>query len=324
MKTLSKKKVGLLLVLIFGLHSQIATAQTENATAKGLVISGPAVYLPECSGQWFDQCDSAKIWFEQMGYGTTQITWPTKEEFLTGIKDQDTLVYYLASHSDSYMAKIGCLEDQMPDIIYTEEMEQALAFGGQKKLFFNMGCNSACQTDENSFARVFTSSSAEAAYIGFCGLDSDCQSCYNILGLWQSELFNQLSQQKTVGQAFELAHQYLEQFEFEYSCRGCAFLEGNLEMTLAPIEVPQELILGDINNPIGDDQCGDNIVDIFDILEEVDIILERKEITQCQFEKGNLKTGTPPNCLEKDEEIDIFDLLVIIDKTLEKENCVQD
>jgi hypothetical protein len=75
--------------------------------------------------------------------------------------------------------------------------------------------------------------------------------------------------------------------------------------------------------------CGDGIVDLFDILEEIDIILGLQIATDCQMIHGDVPNGTPPHCgtapeyddCEADGVIDIFDALVIIDKALGKMNC---
>jgi hypothetical protein len=75
--------------------------------------------------------------------------------------------------------------------------------------------------------------------------------------------------------------------------------------------------------------CGDGVVNLFDILEMVDIILGLVEPTPCQVENGDVPNGMPPycgspagttNCLA-DGDMDISDLLVIIDMALGKANC---
>jgi len=81
------------------------------------------------------------------------------------------------------------------------------------------------------------------------------------------------------------------------------------------------------------ESCGDGIVDIFDILEEIDIILDLQNASFCQkmCGHGDVPLGMPPYCGDPagvnppncncDGEIDIFDALVIIDKALSKMNC---
>jgi hypothetical protein len=67
--------------------------------------------------------------------------------------------------------------------------------------------------------------------------------------------------------------------------------------------------------------CGDGKVDIFDVLEVIDITLGIGVPSNCQITKADVPTGTPPNCIEPDEVVDIFDVIVVIDVVLERENC---
>lgn len=84
-----------------------------------------------------------------------------------------------------------------------------------------------------------------------------------------------------------------------------------------------------LGGPCADTSCGDGIVDLFDILEAVDIILNLQTATACQIGNGDVPNGIPPYCgnpsgtpnCESDSDIDIFDVLVIIDKALGRMNC---
>jgi hypothetical protein len=67
--------------------------------------------------------------------------------------------------------------------------------------------------------------------------------------------------------------------------------------------------------------CGDGVVDIFDILEEIGFALGSDNPSDCQFVAGDVPTGTPPNCVQPDEYIDILDVLVVIEKALGINNC---
>jgi hypothetical protein len=76
--------------------------------------------------------------------------------------------------------------------------------------------------------------------------------------------------------------------------------------------------------------CGDGVVNIFDIVEMIDIILEYEVPSECQLARGDVPMGLPPYCgsppgtpnCEGDSDIDIFDTLVVIDRTLNKYNCI--
>ena len=89
---------------------------------------------------------------------------------------------------------------------------------------------------------------------------------------------------------------------------------------------PQDCVGG----PCGDTQvCGDGTVDLFDILEAIDIILGLQAATPCQIDNADVPNGMPPYCgdpagdpnCETNDVVDIFDVLVIIDKALGKANC---
>jgi hypothetical protein len=89
---------------------------------------------------------------------------------------------------------------------------------------------------------------------------------------------------------------------------------------------PQDCLGG----PCGQTEtCGDGVVDLFDILEAIDIILGLQEATLCQIGNADVPNGMPPYCgspagtpnCESDGDIDIFDVLVMIDKALGKANC---
>ena len=95
-------------------------------------------------------------------------------------------------------------------------------------------------------------------------------------------------------------------------------------------------VCGDVypqEHPTSDILCGDGKVDIFDILEEIDIVLGIQTASECQKMDyhGDVPLGMPPYCgepagisppnCETDGEIDIFDALIIIDKVLGKMNC---
>jgi hypothetical protein len=67
--------------------------------------------------------------------------------------------------------------------------------------------------------------------------------------------------------------------------------------------------------------CGDGIVDIFDILEEIDIVLGLVIPSDCQETRADVPTGVPPYCAAPDGEYTLNDVLTIIDMALGKLNC---
>ena len=67
--------------------------------------------------------------------------------------------------------------------------------------------------------------------------------------------------------------------------------------------------------------CGDGVVDLFDVLEAIDIILGLQAGTACQLERANVPNGMPPYCGDpaghpncyRDGDLDMLDVLVIMD-----------
>ena len=90
---------------------------------------------------------------------------------------------------------------------------------------------------------------------------------------------------------------------------------------------PQDCIGG----PCGDSGCGDGVVDLFDVMEAVDIILGLQTGTECQLERGNVPNGMPPYCgdpsgdpnCKRDTDLDMIDVLVITDMAQGKPNCCE-
>ena len=79
----------------------------------------------------------------------------------------------------------------------------------------------------------------------------------------------------------------------------------------------------------GASDCGDGVVNEFDILEEMDFLLGTAEPSDCQKARADMPNGKPPYCgnpsgasnCESDGRINIFDVLVINDKALGRANC---
>ena len=95
---------------------------------------------------------------------------------------------------------------------------------------------------------------------------------------------------------------------------------------LAGAGLPAEvcpIACGDVCPPgsgVGND-CGDGIVDIYDIMCEVDFALTATVPNACQAPRADVPTGTPPDCTAPDGSINILDIMVIIDMALNRQDC---
>jgi hypothetical protein len=108
---------------------------------------------------------------------------------------------------------------------------------------------------------------------------------------------------------------------------------------LSPVGTPGTLcpqVCGDVcpedtEPPSG--QCGNGIIDIYDIMCEVQFALNADcddvepigdplgGANACQATRADVPTGFPPNCIEPDGCVDINDIMVLIDAALNRQDC---
>ena len=67
--------------------------------------------------------------------------------------------------------------------------------------------------------------------------------------------------------------------------------------------------------------CGDGIVGIYDIMEEINFVMGIVNPSECQAVRADVPNGKPPHCENPDGTISIYDAMVVIDKTLGRANC---
>ena len=67
--------------------------------------------------------------------------------------------------------------------------------------------------------------------------------------------------------------------------------------------------------------CGDGVVDIYDVMCEVDFALTATMPNLCQRARVDVPTGTPPWCENPDGCINILDIMVLIDMALNRQDC---
>ncbi|MDY6973169.1 MAG: CARDB domain-containing protein [Thermodesulfobacteriota bacterium] len=67
---------------------------------------------------------------------------------------------------------------------------------------------------------------------------------------------------------------------------------------------------------------GDRLVNIFDVVRDIQILIETYTPTSCEFVAGDVPTGAPPDCVAPDEVINIQDVLVMVVNILGRDNCI--
>jgi hypothetical protein len=63
------------------------------------------------------------------------------------------------------------------------------------------------------------------------------------------------------------------------------------------------------------------MVDIYDIMCEVDLALTATPLDTCNTPRADVPTGTPPNCVAPDGDVNILDIMVLIDMALSRQDC---
>jgi hypothetical protein len=98
---------------------------------------------------------------------------------------------------------------------------------------------------------------------------------------------------------------------------GYELAGAGLPGTICPV------VCGDVCPPGSGsaNDCGDGVVDIYDIMCEVDLALTATTPNDCQLPRADVPTGTPPNCTAPDGSIDILDIMVLIDMALNRQDC---
>jgi hypothetical protein len=98
---------------------------------------------------------------------------------------------------------------------------------------------------------------------------------------------------------------------------GYALLGNGIGATICPV------VCGDVCPPGSGtaNDCGDGVVDIYDIMCEVDFALTATTPNSCQALRADVPTGTPPDCIPPDGTINILDVMVLIDMALNRQDC---
>ena len=88
-------------------------------------------------------------------------------------------------------------------------------------------------------------------------------------------------------------------------------------------DIPADIFTAGDVFPVVGGSCGDGVVDMRDVLEQRRILLQPSEVTACQAENADVPTGRPPRCnCTPDGSISQQDAVTIIDKALERTNCI--
>jgi len=171
--------------------------------SRGFSMSGPTSV---CAGSWHSWYTNAEGWFEDMGYPTKAIRWPTEGELGNYVQDPSTTLFYEIAHGGSYNFANACNSSGY-FYTYSSDIEDWM-LGREKMPFaFIASCGGMCSTGDNTFSYEFRKGSdQDCATVGYCGMGGpSCDSCWSYSLPWQDTMFNYIYNGDTVKTAFDKA-----------------------------------------------------------------------------------------------------------------------
>ena len=172
-------------------------------------LSGPQYFDP-CGGIWYDWYKNAEFWFNEMGYSTEAVYWPTEEKIKSHVQSNETAMFYEIAHSGgkSTQFKSGCLGGNNPEYTYAAEIEEWIANYSKMPFTFLASCFSMCNTSDGTLSYEFRKGSTKnTVTVGYCNMsDEICHLCWTYSLEWQDTLFSYMNQSYTVKHAFDQAN----------------------------------------------------------------------------------------------------------------------
>ena len=174
--------------------------------SSGFSFSGPWDENP-CSGSWFGWYVNAEYWFEQMGYPTDAMKWPSRETVKSYIQNNDVSLFYEVAHGSSYLFCSGCSNDHF-ECVWASDIRSWISGYRKMPFTFIASCDGMCHTGYGTLSYEFRKgSSDDCATVGYCGMGEDhCLTCWSYSVSWQDHLFEYMSQGYTVKDAFDQAN----------------------------------------------------------------------------------------------------------------------
>jgi hypothetical protein len=222
----------------------------------GFSLSGPWYFNP-CWGTWTSWYLNAAFWFEEMGYPTEAIEWPTEEKVRGHLESTETAVFYELAHGGSYGFTSGCLQGNWGE--YTSASELGSWISNYPKIPFTFlgSCGGMCNSYPGTLSYEFRKGSEQdTATVGYCGMaEYYCSSCWVNSIDWQNTFFSRLSIGNTIEDAFDAAMAARPMcFRTDGSCMRLA---GDPDLTLVPIvyrtppiEIPVDIKPSSCPNPL--------------------------------------------------------------------------
>jgi len=197
----------------------------------GFSLTGPWEWEP-CAGGWLDWAENARYWFEQMGYSTEKIIWPTESDVQGHIQSTETAVFYELAHGNSGAFCSGCLAGKYEELTLANEIKTWISGYTKMPFAFIGSCYGVCDLGPGTFEYEFRKGSSEdAAIVGYCHMsDPECADCWLASLDWQTAFFGYTDAGYAVKEALERANA-------DYPVCGvtqCMRFRGDPYLTLVP------------------------------------------------------------------------------------------
>jgi hypothetical protein len=228
---------------IDGEHLMATIIDAVNGTVLGTGVpppssafsmSGPQYFEP-CGGVWYSWYTNAESWFNEMGYPTEAVEWPTEERIRSHLQSNETAMFYEIAHSGgrSDQFKSGCHDGTEPEYTYAYEIEEWIANYTKMPFAFLASCFSMCNISDGSLSYEFRKGSTRnTVTIGYCNMsDEQCHLCWTYSLDWQDALFHYMNQSYTIRDAFDQANA-------EYpvcAITNCMRYAGDADFKVVPI-----------------------------------------------------------------------------------------
>jgi len=198
----------------------------------GFALSGPWTFIP-CSGTWDDWRENARTWFETMGYPTESVAWPEEDKVRSHIQSGQTALFYELAHGNSRTFTSGCLNGLAGETTTATEIEAWIADYAKMPFAFVGSCGGLCLKVDDTFAYEFRKGEPESSVVvGYCNMDApECDVCWGQSILWQTALFEYISQGWTV----KAAHDQAKADYPECGENRCMRFAGDQDFAIVPV-----------------------------------------------------------------------------------------
>jgi len=196
----------------------------------GFSLSGPQ-YSDPCSGTWTSWYQNAEYWFNEMGYSTEAVEWPTEAKVKSHIQSCATAMFYELAHGGSYYFASGCPGGTNYEFTYSSEIHNWIEDYTKMPFAFIGSCEGMCDVGSGSFSYEFRKGSMEGtATVGYCHMsEPECEDAWISSLDWQDVMFFYMKHEYTVKEAFDWALVAYPE------CVDCMRFTGDESLAVVPI-----------------------------------------------------------------------------------------